>query len=582
VKSNLNNNNTASALNVLRKIRPHISFERKKQLTKVSILSLFASISESISIAALIPFISFFINPESYLFNSFFKTIFNFLNIDKKDEILGFVSALFIFAVITSAYLKLKYIKITNLVTENITSDFRIKIFNFLINQNYNYYFTHGSKEVLSNLSQKTSSFSTIIFAAINVLNSILISLAIVSVLIFNEPLYTPIIISIIVLFFFIIFKVKANSILKKGQRVNVNQNFLIDIFENTVGYLPEVFVYNLKKFYSSILIKISKETAQSGAEIRSIAMFPKIYLETFIIVFVVAFIYLSGFSNRSTEINISYIAILAFAAQKIIPLINGVYIMLVNSKGITPTILSFLNILEQNKKEIIEDEKYENLKFDKTIILEKISFQYEENLPKILDETTIKINKGEKVVIKGETGSGKSTLMNIISGLLIPSSGRFLIDDVEINESNIKNWQKNISIVPQSIFLNDSTILENIAVAVNLNEIDFSRAKKSAQIAQIDTFIENLPDKYNEKVGERGVRLSGGQRQRIGIARALYRNTSLIILDEPTNALDFATEKLVLESIIKLRKDITVIMISHSNESIKYFNKIVDLNNKK
>jgi len=121
VKSNLKNNNTASALNVLRKIRPHISFERKKQLTKVSILSLFASISESISIAALIPFISFFINPESYLFNSFFKTIFNFLNIDKKDEILGFVSALFIFAVITSAYLKLKYIKITNLVTENIT-----------------------------------------------------------------------------------------------------------------------------------------------------------------------------------------------------------------------------------------------------------------------------------------------------------------------------------------------------------------------------------------------------------------------------------------------------------------------------
>lgn len=582
MKSNLNNSNTASALNVLRKIRPHISFERKKQLTKVSILSLFASISESISIAALIPFISFFINPESYLFNSFFKTIFYFLNIDNKDEILGFVSALFIFAVITSAYLKLKYIKITNSVTENITSDFRIKIFNFLINQNYNYYFTHGSKEVLSNLSQKTSSFSTIIFAAINILNSILISLAIVTVLIFNEPLYTPIIISIIVLFFFIIFKVKANSILKKGQRVNINQNFLIDIFENTVGYLPEVFVYNLKKFYSSILIKISKETAHSGAEIRSIAMFPKIYLETFIIVFVVAFIYLSGFSNRSTEINISYIAILAFAAQKIIPLINGVYIMLVNSKGITPTVLSFLNILEQNKKEIIEDEKYENLKFDKTIILEKISFQYEENLPKILDETTIKINKGDKVVIKGETGSGKSTLMNIIAGLLIPSSGRFLIDDVEINESNIKNWQKNISIVPQSIFLNDSTILENIAVAENLNEIDFSRAKKSAQIAQIDTFIENLPDKYNEKVGERGVRLSGGQRQRIGIARALYRNTSLIILDEPTNALDFATEKLVLESIIKLRKDITVIMISHSNESIKYFNKIVDLNNKK
>ena len=169
--------------------------------------------------------------------------------------------------------------------------------------------------------------------------------------------------------------------------------------------------------------------------------------------------------------------------------------------------------------------------------------------------------------------------MINLISGLINPTEGKVLIDNTEINSENIKNWQKNIAIVPQTIFLNDASILENIAIAINFSLIDVERVKACAKLAQIDKMIENLPNKYNEKVGERGIRLSGGQRQRIGVARALYRNASLIILDEPTNALDLETENLIMNSITKLRKDITVIMISHSNNSLKYFDKIIDLN---
>jgi len=162
----------------------------------------------------------------------------------------------------------------------------------------------------------------------------------------------------------------------------------------------------------------------------------------------------------------------------------------------------------------------------------------------------------------------------------LKPTKGKILIDGVEITKKNEINWQKNISIVPQSIFLNDASISENIAIAEHLNEIDLDRVKKSAKLAYIDRFIENLPNKYNEEVGERGVRLSGGQRQRIGIARALYRNSKLIILDEPTNALDAETENLLMNSITNLRGDITVIMISHSNSSLSFFDKVIDLDN--
>ena len=571
-------NNKIPALSILRKINLHLDIKRKKDVKVVLFLSVLSSIAESVSIAMLVPFISFFINPDNYIFNSLFNNFFYFLKITNQKDILTIVSFSFIAIVLISSFIKLKYIKSSNRLTDNITSDFRIKIFKFLINQDFSYYFKHGSNEIMSNLSQKTGSFTTIIFSSINIINSILISLAIVTILIINEPLYTPLIIISILLFFFIIFKIKSAVVLKKGQTINLNQNFMIDIFQNTVGYLPEIIIYNLRKFFLTTLNKSSKETAMSATEVRTISMSPKIYLETFIIILVVLVVYFSDFGQRSIESNISYLAILAFGTQKCLPLLNSMYNLSINFKASTPTVNSFLNILDSGNTNEITDQKYDILKFEKIIKLENLSFKYNKNLPNILNNFSFAITKGEKVVIKGQTGSGKSTLTNILLGLLRPSEGRILIDGILINSENVKNWQKNIAIVPQTVFLNDASVLENIAIALDFNSIDFKKAKNSAKLAQIDTFIESLPNKYNEKVGERGVRLSGGQRQRVGIARALYRNAQVIILDEPTNALDVETEKLVMDSISSLNKDITLIMISHSDTSLKYFDKIIDL----
>ena len=193
------NKNLPSPKSIIKKILAYLDAKRKKQLILVSTLSVLVSLAESISIAMLIPFISFFINPESYLFNNFFKVFFNSLNINSNKEILATVSFLFIMIILISGYIKLKYIKICNQTTENITSDFRIKIFKFLVNQDYSYYFKHGSNEIMSNLAQKTGSITTIVFSSINILNSLLITTAIILILIYNEPIYTPIIIICIV-----------------------------------------------------------------------------------------------------------------------------------------------------------------------------------------------------------------------------------------------------------------------------------------------------------------------------------------------------------------------------------------------
>ena len=571
-------NNKISALSILKKINFHLDSKERKGIKFVLFLSVLSSISESVSIAMLVPFISFFMNPDNYLFNGLFKSFFDFLNITSKKDILGVIAFSFISIVLLSSFIKLLYLKSSNALTENITSDFRIKIFKFLLDQDFKYFFKHGSNKILSNLAQKTGSLTAIIFSTINIVNSILISLAIITILVMNEPYYTPIIIVSIILFFLAIYKIKSSIVLKKGQTVNLNQNSLIDIFQNAVGYFPEIIVYNIRNFFLKNLSKLSKETAKSSADVRIISATPKVYLETFVIIFVVLIVYLTDFNERSLESNISYFAILAFGAQKCLPLISNVYLLSINFKAAIPTVSFFLNILDEGNTNKIKDQEYDALKFEKIIKLENISYQYNKNSPIILNKFSFDISKGDKIAIKGRTGSGKSTLINIISGLLNPSKGKFLIDETLIDSENLKNWQKNLAIVPQTVFLNDSSVLENIAIAHEFNSIDFKKAKNVAKIAQIDAFIESLPNKYNERVGERGVRLSGGQRQRIGIARALYRDAKVIILDEPTNALDFDTESLVMDSITNLSKDTTLIMISHSDSSLRYFDKIIDL----
>ena len=186
-------------------------------------------------------------------------------------------------------------------------------------------------------------------------------------------------------------------------------------------------------------------------------------------------------------------------------------------------------------------------------------------------------VKKGEIVGIIGETGSGKSTCVDLLMGLLSPSSGTILIDGVVLNASSEVEWQNSLSHVPQQIFLSDSTVLENIAFGVNLKNIDINRAATAARKAQINQFIETLSEGYNTILGENGIRLSGGQRQRIGIARALYRDADVLILDEATSALDGQTEKAVMQTIAGMSENLTIFIIAHRVSTLKNCTKILE-----
>ena len=270
-------------------------------------------------------------------------------------------------------------------------------------------------------------------------------------------------------------------------------------------------------------------------------------------------------------------LGVLALGAQRLLPTLQQAYAAWAGIKGNQASVQDALALLEQPMPDSTT-EGTGALTFDKTIRMQAITFAYQPTHPAVLKNLELTIRKGERVGIIGATGSGKSTLMDLLMGLLEPSGGRLEVDGQTIDSTTRRAWQSRIAHVPQAIYLADSSVEENIAFGVPRKEIDHARVVEAAQQAQIAELIESMPDGYRSQVGERGVRLSGGQRQRIGIARALYKQADVIVFDEATSALDNETERTVMESIDTLKANLTVVIIAHRLSTLQKCDRIVEL----
>lgn len=269
----------------------------------------------------------------------------------------------------------------------------------------------------------------------------------------------------------------------------------------------------------------------------------------------------------------------LALGAQRLMPLLQQAYQGWVYVASNRQVIGDVVGMLQQP----IAREAQANvalLPFHAEIRFERVSFRYEARSAHVLHEVNVTIRKGARVGFIGMTGSGKSTAMDLLMGLLQPTSGRVLVDDVPLLGAERLGWQRNVAHVPQSIFLSDASFAENIAFGVPAEQIDIGRVRDAARRAQIAQFIESSPEGYTAMVGERGMRLSGGQRQRIGIARALYKSAKVLVFDEATSALDSDTEEAVMQAIESLGRDLTIVIIAHRISTLRICDIIYKLDN--
>ena len=272
----------------------------------------------------------------------------------------------------------------------------------------------------------------------------------------------------------------------------------------------------------------------------------------------------------------------MALGAQRMLPILQLIYSSFSSLRAGFASLSDVLELLDEPTNEILIKASCKRISLDKKIKIENLKFQYLPDGSNILNGINLEIQKGAMIGIIGATGSGKSTLIDILMGLLHPSSGNFKVDNTIITETNKFGWQAELAHVPQSIFLTDASIAENIALGIPESDIDYDLVKKSAMQAQIHESILSWKEGYSTIVGERGVRISGGQRQRIGIARALYKKASVIIFDEATSALDSDTERSVMESIVGLNKEITIIIVAHRLTTLQDCSNIIELSDGK
>jgi ATP-binding cassette subfamily B protein len=275
----------------------------------------------------------------------------------------------------------------------------------------------------------------------------------------------------------------------------------------------------------------------------------------------------------------IPVLGVVALAAQRLVPVMQQLYSSWAAIAGGRASVSDALDLLEQS----MEEERRMpsgSLPFLTEIRLENLSFAYSPSLPEVLHCVDLIIPKGSRLGIIGETGSGKSTFLDIVMGLLPPTRGQMKVDGAALTPDRMPVWQRQIAHVPQSIFLADTTVAENIAFGLPPDEIDHDRVVTAAVIAQVDEVIRALPSGYQTRVGERGVRLSGGQRQRLGIARALYKQASVIVLDEATSALDHETERAVMDAIHSLPEKITLLIVAHRYSTLQECNSVIRLRN--
>lgn len=562
----------------LKKFLDLLSLPEKKQLCILIFMILVMGFIDMIGVASIMPFIAVLANPDIVETNFLLLSLHKYLGSPREDTfllILGtgvFIILIFsLFFKAITTYLQIKFAMMCELTISK-------KFITSYVFQPYVWFLDRHSADLGKNILSETNN------VVINIIMPfmVLFSQSAVAIFIFSLLLFINFKLSLIICFslggaYLIIYKIMSKKLNILGQsRLEANEKRFTSVIE-TFGAIKEVKVGGHENLCIEKFADSAKIFARGQTYAEVIATLPRFMFEALAFGGMLLVILYMMLQSGSFASSISLISLYAFAGYKLMPSLQFIYRAVSQIKFAEPS-LNFLHkdFTNLNKKSFENKFERKNFKLKKHIHFENVYFNYPSSKNRVLKSINFEINVNEKIAFVGPTGSGKTTIIDLILGILSPNSGKILIDKILLDENNLREWQSKIGYVPQNIYLSNDTLAANIAFGVKKEDIDIEQVKKAAKIANLDKFIQNeLPDKYNTVAGERGVKLSGGQRQRIGIARALYNRPDILVLDEATSALDTITEKAVMQSIDELKDNITIILIAHRLSTIKNTDKI-------
>ena len=554
-----------------------LSQKRQRQFLILQLFIILASFFEMLSLGAVLPFLTALSDPE-FLFNlNYLQTFLKLFNITKADDILLPLTLIFVFLIIFSALIRVILLWAMTRLSFTTGADLSINMYRKTLYQDYAVHVSRNSSEVINGIITKTKTVTSgIIYPLLNLISSVVTILGILGVLLVVNVYVTSI------AFFgfgglYLLVMLSTRGLLNKNSRlVAKKSDEMVKSLQEGLEGIRDVLINNNQDFYTELYKKSDLEMRQASWRNEIIASSPRFGMEAVGISIISIFAYLSTLSVGGINQILPILGVFVLGAQRLLPLLQKAYGSYSRIKASKYSLMDVLTLLDQPLPESNDIPQTEPLSFRESIELKDLSFRYSKDSPWIIKNMNLKILKGSVTGIVGVTGCGKSTLIDILMGLLMPTSGEMIVDDQTINYRNKRSWQNHISSVPQHIYLTDSTLEQNIAFGFSDGEIDHSRVKKAAQLAQISELVEGWENGYQTLVGERGMRISGGQRQRVGIARALYRQSSVIFLDEATSALDDKTEQEVMKAIEDLDKEITIIIIAHRLSTLKNCDQIL------
>ncbi|MCK8824322.1 ABC transporter ATP-binding protein [Fuchsiella alkaliacetigena] len=536
---------------------------------------LFMALSQVIGVASIMPFMDLVMQPEMVEENqvlSWLYTTFEFTSVNRFIVFAGI--AMFVLIMVTNGistvatWLKYKFVWMNN-------HRLAMRLLRKYLGKPYAYFLINNSsdlgKNVLQEVKELTKSF---IIKLIELFTYGAVALAIIVFLLITDVTITLAAIFILGGSYGAVYYFIRRRMEKAGEeRLEANKQRYKTANEAFNG-IKQIKISGREEHFLSRFAEPSLKDANLRAWRKVVGMLPRYILEAIAfggIVLLVVYLILAGQEAREM---VPLVSLFAFAGYRLMPALQKIFYAATD-------ILFNMAVLDKIHEDMFEtgeneavdwsQELPEKLPFKDKIELEDIQYTYPNDQEPVLKGIDLSIQRNTAVAFAGETGAGKSTLVNLLLGLLTPDKGEIKIDGVELNQENIRNWQRNIGYVPQDIYLCDDTILSNIAFGVAEDEIDLEAVKRAAKIANIDGFIENeLAQGYQTVVGERGVRVSGGQKQRLGLARALYHDPEVLVLDEATSSLDGATQEAVMEAIENIAEVKTMIMIAHRLSTVR------------
>jgi ATP-binding cassette, subfamily B, bacterial PglK len=548
---------------VIRLVR-HIGRHRRYQLVGLAVLVVVSAFAEVVSLGAVMPFLGALAAPDTVLSHPSLGHVLEAWSVTTTSAVVRVFAAVFALAALAAGAVRLLLTWSMTRFAYSAGADLSAEVYRRTLYQPYRVHVSRNSSELISSITLKVG-------VAIGLLQSLLFSVssAVLLVVIMAGLLAVDAVAAVVAALGFgasygLITWFSRRRLERNGERIAVEQTRVVKALQEGLGGIRDVILDGTEPVYTKIYRDADFPMRRAQGSNAFLSQSPRYALEAMGMALIAFLAYSLTLQPGGVGRVLPVLGTLAFGAQRLLPVLQQLYLNWANLAGNRASLVDVLEHLEAPLPDSSPQSGPSPVRLQRELRFSGVGFRYSSDSPWVLENIDLTIPKGARIGFVGGTGGGKSTVLDLLMSLLEPTRGEIIVDGRTVSPDWQRAWQKSIAHVPQSIYLADATLAENIALGVPPDEIDLDRVKHAAWQAQIAEFVESRPEGYNGYVGERGIRLSGGQRQRIGIARALYKNATVLVLDEATSALDTDTERAVMDSIDELHPELTIVMVAH------------------